>query len=195
MLYFQIIIIVHGDFIGHENFSMEVNHDHSIQYLQEMCPHDITKKDKNDALDEIYFQSLCWRFSSPKPDAIIDAQFNFILSANDILNNYNDLVDDYDLMTRDEVAEDTSTRTEYISRSPNTSLTPECARKVFGFESLPAPPDLARSLHRKMSHPPLSPIPEEITGLEEYGCGDDAGFSYSPVASTPVGKTPVDYSG
>jgi len=191
---FGSISLQSGD--GNENFSMEVNHDHSTKHMQEMCLHDITEKDKNEVLDEIYFQSLCWRSSSPKPDAIIDAQFNFILAANDILNNYNDLVDDYDLMIRDDVQEDPSNRIEYSSMSPNTSLATEYARNVFELEKLPASPDMARSLDRKMSHPPLSPIPEETTGLEEYGgLGDYAGFSDSPVASTPVGKTPVDYSG
>ena len=99
-------------------------------------------------------------------------------------------------MLRDEVPGDTSTRPEYSPKPPNISLCPMFARKVFEFENETSSPDLLRALHRKMSHFPLSPILEKTTGLEEYDRGgDDTGFSDPLVASTPIGKTPVDYSG
>ena len=99
-------------------------------------------------------------------------------------------------MLRDEVPGDTSTRPEYSPKPPNISLCPMFARKVFEFENETSSPDLLRALHRKMSHFPLSPILEKTTGLEEYDRGgDDTGFSDPLVAPTPIGKTPVDYSG
>merc|ERR1712129_434499 len=49
---FGSISLQSGD--GNENFSMEVNHDHSTKYRQEMCLHDSTEKDKKEVVDEIY---------------------------------------------------------------------------------------------------------------------------------------------
>merc|ERR1719318_1258275 len=147
---------------GKENFSTMVNPDWSSNYMKDVSLTDDVKCVTNDFLDEIYFQSLFWRSSSPKPDAIIDAQFANILSANNLLHTYDDLVADYDQVT----SADTSTKLQTDLSFSSLNQTPALCDSQELVPASPAPPatiTMPRSITRKMSPPPLSPIPEETT--------------------------------
>merc|ERR1719508_456332 len=82
---------------------MFANPDLSTKYMEEISFSKDIENLETDIHDDIYFQALFWRTScsSPKPDAVIDAQFETVLAANEILSNYDDLVTDYDQLMSD----------------------------------------------------------------------------------------------
>jgi len=176
---------------GKENFSTMVNPDWSSNYMKDVSLPGDVKGDTNDFLDEIYFQSLFWRSSSPKPDAIIDAQFANILSANNLLHTYDDLVADYDQVT----SADSSTKLQTDPRFSSLTQTPALCDSQDLVPASTAPPatiTVPRSITRKMSPPPLSPIPEETTADREASDQvDDPVFA----ASTPAGRLSTDWEG
>merc|ERR1719233_684842 len=57
-------------------------------------PRYATTAKNNEDLDEMYFQSLFWRLGSPKLDEKVDAQFDKLLAANNLIEAYNDSVDE-----------------------------------------------------------------------------------------------------
>jgi len=130
----------------------------------------------NEDLDEIYFQSLFWRLGSPKLDEIIDAQFDNLLAANNLLEAYNDPFNKKKTM----VTLTSFTANTTVLSKPSTE--PECE------ESWPRIPEsydpvlcagVSKFMTRKLSHTPLSPIPEENTDKELlYYNTKDAGVNF-----------------
>merc|ERR1719318_1310562 len=182
---------------GKENFSTMVNPDWSSNYMKEVSLPGDVKGDTNDFLDEIYFQSLVWRSSSPKPDAIIDAQFANILSANNLLHNYDDLVADYDQVT----SADTSTKLQTHLSFSSLNQTPALCDSQELAPASPAPPapiTMPRSITRKMSPPATITMPEETTADREASDQvDDPVFAAAGpgAASTPAGRLSTDREG
>jgi len=180
-----------------EHFSMLANPDLSSKHMEEISIFKAIDFEP-DICDEIYFQALFWRtsHSSPKPDAVIDAQFEAVLAANEILSNYDDLVTDYD-----QLMSDSSIQQGIVQHLTGPCLAYGLAggADTFGqsifFEDPAAPVVTSQSLLRKMSNPPLSPIPEETTEFLDGSDVEDPVFVAPSLSSTPAGKLPrVDHS-
>ena len=163
-----------------EDFSMLANPDLSIKYMEEISFYE----DKKLEMLDLYFQSLFWRSSSPKPDAVIDAQFDTVLDVNDVLNTYNDLIDEYDELV---VTSDLGSGLLRHSTSHNLSSNPQVYESFTTFLDPAVPIIIDHSLVRKMSQPPLSPIPEET--VDGVACLlEDPVFTGPYFSSTPSGR-------
>jgi len=179
-----------------EDFSMFVNPDMSTNHMEEISFSKDIENLETDIRNEIYFQSLFWRTScsSPKPDAVIDAQFETVLAANEILNNYDDLVTDYDLLVSDSSFHQGMIRHSTVPHLAfDVTNGQDIVRRSVFFEDLvlSAPVGIDQSLVRKLSYPPLSPIPEETTEFCVVGDVEDAVFAAPSLASTPAGRLPI----
>jgi len=149
-------------------------------------------KDSYRDFDEFYFNSLVLRSSSPTPDEIIDAQFDHIMVTNGIVgNNYDELIFEFDKLTSfDNTPYSPSLPhiTSEISPKP-VSVTGECLGFRKGSSTSPLVKNSVfdiRKFTRKLSYPPLSPIPEERICQV---ASDDVFFG-SYLVSTPNGNGP-----
>eukprot|EP00092_Neocalanus_flemingeri_P025483 GFUD01027631.1.p1 GENE.GFUD01027631.1~~GFUD01027631.1.p1 ORF type:complete len:775 (+),score=171.21 GFUD01027631.1:45-2369(+) len=173
-----------------EGSSMVVNPDLSIKHMEDASKLETTSNFMINTLEEIYFQALFWRISS-KPDAIIDAQFDNVLAVNDLLHTYDDLVNEFDQMFGDVMLSYSNPDMVQHSSSLNLSYNSTCSLNTvpidqgLSFECPADPIVIDPTLVRKMSHPLLSPIPEE-TGEVEVGVASDVEVFAGPsLSSTP----------
>jgi len=133
----------------------------------------------NEDLDEIYFQSLFWRLGSPKIDEKVDAQFDKLLAANNLIEAYNDPLDEKTttvaqtpLMANTTVLSISSTEQEC---EESWQRIPESYDHVVGAEVS----GVSKFVTRKLSYTPLSPIPEENTDRELLNYNtNDAGVHF-----------------
>jgi len=168
-----------------DDFSMLAHPDLSSKHMEEVS----LDEDKNLEMLDLYFQSLFWRSSSPKPDAVIDAQFDTVLAVNDVLHSYNNLVDDFD-----ELIKVSDLRPVLLRHSTSNDLsvkTLDCEEErddqFLSFLDPVGPIAIDQSLVRRKSNPSLSPIPEE-TGDGAASLLEDPVFAGPYLASTPSGR-------
>lgn len=133
----------------------------------------------NEDFDEIYFQSLFWRLASSKLDEIIESQFDKVLAANNLLKDYSDHTEDFEKITK-KVPTPLISNTTLVS--PFSPTEPECEDSWTDFPKSNVPvvaaavSGVSKFVTRKLSHPPLSPIPEENTDRELFNYNiDDTG--------------------